>query len=90
MSQTQTNPRDLLEKTAIYTKPTANRSPYIFTLVQNVKRRVYQIHVFLSEQYFAKTLQIISFKNDVYFLHGRVREKVPSFQKVTLFLRYKP
>ena len=30
-------------------KPTANRSPYNFTLVQQVKRRVYKIHVFLSE-----------------------------------------
>ena len=30
-------------------KPTAKRSPYMFTLVQKVKRRVYKIHVFLSE-----------------------------------------
>ena len=29
-------------------KPTANWSPYIFTLIQKVKRRVYKIHVFLS------------------------------------------
>ena len=42
------------------------------------------------KQYFAKTLQVISFKNDVYYLNWQVREKVPSFQKVTLFLRYKP
>ena len=27
-------------------KPTANWSPYIFTLVQKVKHRVYKIHVF--------------------------------------------
>ena len=27
-------------------KPTANWSPYILTLVQKVKRRVYKIHVF--------------------------------------------
>ena len=27
-------------------KPTANWSPYIFTLVQKVKRRVYKIHFF--------------------------------------------
>ena len=27
-------------------KLTANRSPYIFTLVQKVKHRVYKIHVF--------------------------------------------
>ena len=36
-----------------------------------MKDRVYKIHVFLVEQYFAKTLQVITFKNDVYFLHGR-------------------
>ena len=30
-------------------KPTSNRSTYIFTLVQKVKRRVYKIHIFLSE-----------------------------------------
>ena len=30
-------------------KPTANRSPNIFTLVQKVKHSVYKIHVFLSE-----------------------------------------
>ena len=30
-------------------KPTAIWSPYIFTLVQKVKHRVYKIHVFLSE-----------------------------------------
>ena len=29
--------------------PTANWSPYIFTLVPKVKHRVYKIHVFLSE-----------------------------------------
>ena len=52
-------------------KPTAKWSPYIFTLVQKVKHRVYKIHVFEVKQYFAKTLQVISFKNDVYFLHGR-------------------
>ena len=52
-------------------KPTANWSPYIFTLVQKVKHRVYKIHVFLSKQFFAETLQVISFKNDAHFLHGR-------------------
>ena len=30
-------------------KPSSNLSPYIFTLVQKVKHRVYKIHVFLSE-----------------------------------------
>ena len=36
-----------------------------------MKPRVYKIHVFLMKQYFVKTLQVISFKNEVYFLHGR-------------------
>ena len=53
-------------------KATANRSPYIFTLVQKVKRKVYKIHVFFyAKQNFAENLQVISFKNDVYLLHGR-------------------
>ena len=54
-------------------KSTANRSPYIFTLVQKVKHRVYKIHVFSVKRYFVETLQVISFNNDVYmyFLHGR-------------------
>ena len=53
-------------------KPTANWSPYIFTLVQKVKHRVYKIHVFFKvKQFFAETLQVISFKNDAYFLHRR-------------------
>ena len=29
-------------------KPSCNRSPYIFTLVQKVKNRVYKIHAFLN------------------------------------------
>ena len=61
-------------------KPTANWSPYIFTLVQKVKHRVYKIHVFEVKQYFAETLQVISFKNDAYFLHGR-RERSGSVVK---------
>ena len=31
-------------------KPTANWSPYIFTLVQKVKHRVYKIHVFVLRE----------------------------------------
>ena len=30
-------------------KPSSNRSPYILTLVQKVKHRVYKIHAFLNE-----------------------------------------
>ena len=56
----------------IILKPSSNRSPYIFTLVQKVKHRVYKIHAFWIKQYFAKTLQVISFKSDVYFLHGQL------------------
>ena len=45
---------------------------YILTLVQKVKYRVYKIHDFFKiKQSFANTLQVISFKKDVYFLHGR-------------------
>ena len=29
-------------------KPTANWSPYIFTLVQKVKRRIHRTHVFFK------------------------------------------
>ena len=30
-------------------KPSSNRSPYTFTVVQKVKHRVYTIHVFLNK-----------------------------------------
>ena len=55
-------------------KPTANWSPYIFTLVQKVKHRVYKIRVLLSEAILCRDSlprQVISFRNVVYFLHGR-------------------
>ena len=32
-----------------YTKTKSNRSPYIFTLVQKVKHRLYKFHAFLNE-----------------------------------------
>ena len=72
-------------------KPTANCSPYIFTLVQKVKHRVYKINVFFklsntlpdSASYFIKKMTCTSCTDEA-------REKVPSFQKVTLFLRFKP
>ena len=38
-----------LSANACILKPTANWSPYIFTLVQEVKNRIYKIHVVLSE-----------------------------------------
>ena len=59
-------------------RPSSNRFPYIFMLIQKVKHRVYKIH-------FAQTLQVISFKKDFTSCTDEVREKVPSFQKVTLF-----
>ena len=37
-----------LSANACILKPTANWSPYILTLVQEVKNRVYKIHVVLS------------------------------------------
>ena len=53
-------------------RPSSNRSPYIFTLVQKVKEIGHTKFMHLNmEQYFAKTLKVISFKNDVYFFHGR-------------------
>ena len=45
-------------------KPSSNRSPYIFTLVQKVKIE------------------------HTYFMLDDIRENVPSFQNVILFLRY--
>ena len=52
-------------------RPTSNRSLYIFTLVQKVKHMVYKIHAFINEAILYEALQVISFKNNVYFLHGR-------------------
>ena len=67
-------------------KPTANRSPYIFTLVQKVKHRVYKIYAFLSEALY----KLFHLKMTCTSCTDEAREKVRSFQKVTLFLRYKP
>ena len=50
---------------------TANWSPYIFTLVQKVKRRAYKVHVFLSEAILCQDSASYFFKNGVYFVHGR-------------------
>ena len=41
------------------------------------------------KQYLAETLQVILFKNDVLLARTKLEKKVPSSQKVTLFLRYK-
>ena len=67
-------------------KAIANRSPYISTLVQKVKRKVYKIHVFLREAKLCRE----SARMTCTCCTDEVREKVPSFKKVTLFLRYKP
>ena len=48
-------------------RPSSSRSPYIFTLVQKVKHWVYKMHAFINE---ANTLQVISFKNGMPFMHG--------------------
>ena len=37
-------------------KPSSNRSPYIFTLVQKVKHRVYKIHAFENEAILCRDL----------------------------------
>ena len=52
-------------------KPTANWLPYIFTLVQKVKLRVYKIHVILSEAILSQDSASYFILNNVYFLHGR-------------------
>ena len=52
-------------------KPTADWSPYIFTLVQKVNNRVYRIHFFLSEAILCQDSASYFSLNDVYFLHGR-------------------
>ena len=67
-------------------KPSANRSPYICTLVQKLKHRVYKIHAFLNK----RLCKLFNFKKTCTSCTDEVREKVPSFQKVTRFLRYKP
>ena len=51
--------------------PTPNWSPYIFTLVLKVKVGHKKFMLLKINQGFAKTLQVISFKNDLYFLHRR-------------------
>ena len=60
-----------IDKTKILMTNCNLMSPYIFTLVQKVKHRVYKIHAFLNDAILAQTLQVLSFKNDVNFLHGR-------------------
>ena len=70
-------------------KPSSNRSPYIFTLVQKVKIGPTQSMLLEKiHKSFAETLQVISFKSDFTYCTDEVRVKVPSFQKVILFLRY--
>ena len=74
-------------------KPTSNWSPYIFTLVQKVKHRICKIHVcfFLSEELLCQdSASFFHLKMTCTSCTYEVREKVPSFQKVTIFLRYKP
>ena len=67
-------------------RPSSIRSPYTFALSQKVKHRVYKIHAFIKEAInFAETLQVISFKNDVYFLHGRSKSKDTLISKTSHF-----
>ena len=73
-------------KTNTILKPSFNRSPYVFTIVQEVKHRVYEIHAFLNEA----LCKLLHSKMTCTSGTDEVREKVPSFQKVILFLRYKP
>ena len=41
-------PLCILQRQTYLLKPTSNRSPYIFMLVQKVKHRVYKMHAFLN------------------------------------------
>ena len=61
--------------------PSSNRSPYIFTLVQKVKHRVYKIHALLNEAVLCRDCKLFHLKN----CKDEVREKVPSFQKSHFF-----
>ena len=67
------------------TQTSSNGSPCILKLVQKVKNRVYKMHAFLMNQYFAETLQFY-LKMMCTSCADEVRGKVPSFEKVTLFL----
>ena len=46
-------------------------SPYIFTLDLKVRFGYAKFMLLQINQGFAKTLRVISFKNDLYFLHRR-------------------
>ena len=86
-----TQPKYTLQRFINILKPSSNRSPYIFTLVQNVKHRVYKIRAFLNEAIlWPRLCKLFHLKMTCTSCTDEVREKVPSFQKVTLFLRYKP
>ena len=74
----------------IYKKPSSNLSPYIFTLVHKVKHRLYKIHAFLNDAILFRDCNLVHLKMTCTSCRDEIREKVPSFQKVTLFLRYKP
>ena len=54
-------------------KPSSNRSPYTFKLVQKVKHRVYKIHGFINEAILCQTLQVILFKKKWRVLLARTK-----------------
>ena len=63
-------------------KPSSNRSPYIFTLVQKVKHRVYKLHAFLNEailsqhsaSYFIQTWYVL-------LARTKLEKRYPHFKK---------
>ena len=59
-----------------------------FTLIQKVINGAYTIHTFVNEAILCRD-SASYFDKNLNFLHERSSGKVPSFQKVTLFLRYK-
>ena len=70
-------------------KPSSNPSHYIFTLIQKVKHRVFKICAFINEAILCRdSASYFIYKMTFTFCTDEVREKIPSFQKVTLFLRF--
>ena len=71
-------------------RPSSNWSPYIFKLAQKVRNRAYIIHAFINGvNTLPRLCKLFHLKMTWTSCTDEAREKVPSFQKVTLFLRYK-
>ena len=72
-------------------KPSSNRSPYIFKLVQKVNIGYIKFILFLTEAILCRdSASYFIKKNTCTSCEDEARGKLPSFQKVTIFIRYKP